>query len=177
MGRPFYRVKQFLATYKSKLSYSEVEFVRKHLGHQGQILFYRMQGFDQRHALMVAHKCLEKTRSTDWVDENVMAKSALLHDVGKSSKNIGVLSRVLYVMLSSIKEGKFLDKFEKRKSIIPFRDNLFILHNHGPIGANMLMDVGVQDRAILETLATHHEKPSMNENKMLPILREVDGQL
>ena len=177
MTRPFYRIKQFIETSNSKLSYLEVDFVREYLNHQEQIMFFRMKGFDQRHALQVAEKCLEKTAEVSWIDKKKMARVALLHDIGKSTADIGLSLRIMYVLLSSVNEGKAVNVFAKKDSKIAFRNKLYILSNHGAIGQQMLADVGCKENEILQVVANHHDKPEVNESKMLPILREIDSTL
>ena len=177
MTRPIYRIKQFIAARNSKLSYSEIEFVRKYLNHQEQILFFRMKGFDQRHGIFVAEKSLEKTLEKDWIDKPKMARVALLHDVGKSSANIGLYYRIAYVLLSSIREGKFINFLSKNNSSLSFRRKLYVLNNHGVIGGKMLLDVGCKNNEVLQVVAKHHDKPEVNESKLLPMIREVDSTL
>ncbi len=177
MARPLYRIKQFIAARKFKISYLEIEFVRKYLNHQEQILFFRMKGFDQRHALMVAQKALEKTVEKDWIDKQKMARVALLHDIGKSSANIGLYYRIAYVLLSSIREGRFINFLSKKNSRLSFRRKLFVLNTHSLIGAKMLLDVGCTDNEVLQVVAKHHDKPEVNESKLLPMIREVDSTL
>lgn len=177
MNRPIYRIKQFISARKSKISYLEVEFVRKYLNHQEQILFFRMKGFDQRHALIVAQKVLEKTVEKDWIDKPKMARVALLHDIGKSSANIGLYYRIAYVLLSVIKEGRFINFLSKNNSRLSFRRKLYVLNNHGVIGGKMLLDIGCIDNEVLQVVAKHHDKPEVNESKLLPMIREVDSTL
>ncbi len=177
MGKTFYRIKQFIATRKTNLSYLEIDFVRKYLNHQEQILFFRMKGFDQRHALLVANKCLEKTVDVSWIDKAKMARVALLHDVGKSSADIGVFLRIIYVLINSIKEGKYIKFFAKENSRLGFKRKLFILSKHGSIGNKMLTEIDCTDKDVLQCVANHHDSPEVNESKMLPILRDVDSTL
>lgn len=177
MAKVTYRIRQYLATRKSKLSYLEIDFVRKYLNHQEQILFFRMKGFDQKHGILVAEKCLEKTTDVKWIDKARIARVALLHDLGKSSENIGVSYRVWYVILNSIAKGKLLKVLAKQRSKLAFRRKLFILDKHGLLGAKMLMDVGCTDNEVLQVVAKHHDLPEVNESKMLPILREIDSTL
>ncbi len=177
MGKTRYRIKQFISTHNAKLTYLEVDFVRKYLDSQEQILFFRMKGYDQQHALLVAQKCLERTRDAEWIDKPKMAKSGLLHDVGKSSENIGVFLRVMYVILGAYKEGKIISVLAKQNSIISFRRKLFILKEHGEIGRKMLTDIGCKDNELLQIVEKHHQKPEVNESRMLPILREIDATL
>jgi len=177
VNRPLYRIRQYLATRKSKLSYLEIDFVRKYLNHQEQILFFRMKGFDQRHGITVANKCLEKTLEVNWINKTQMARVALLHDIGKSSADIGVNYRVLYVLLGAIAKGKLLKSLAKKNSRIALKRKLFVLDNHGLLGAKMLMDVGCTDNEVLQVVAKHHDTPEVGESKLLPFLREIDATL
>lgn len=177
MNKIFYRIKQFIATRNTNLTYLEVDFVRKYLNLQEQIIFFRMKGFDQHHALLVAQKCLEKTRDIEWIDKPKMAKVALLHDIGKSSTNISGNLRAFYVILDSFGKGKLLNIVSKQNSIFTLRRKLYILKEHGRIGRKMLEDIDCNDYELLQSVEMHHKKPEVNESKMLPILREIDATL
>ena len=164
LKRVFYRINQFVHAKSSKMSYSDIEFVRRYLTKPEQVLFYRMRTFDQSHGVMMAHKCLDKCKNYKWVDENILVRSALLHDVGKAFYNVSLLLRSIYVLLNKFNNGKFLSSIAKQNSKILVLRKLYILKNHPAVGAKMLSDI-IDEPEIIEVVNGHHSKPLPSENK------------
>lgn len=169
-----YRIKQFFNALKYQLTLSDVDFVRRFLDKKEQIFFFAMKKYDQQHSLRVAHKCLETARNSSWIDERLLVRAALLHDVGKSLKNVGLMSRVWYVFLTEAREGKLLDKLQYEGSFFKFRRDLSALKEHGRLGAELIKSEGKQE--LSDIIRYHHAKPQLGESKLLPILRDIDSK-
>ena len=74
LKRLIHRIKQFSMAFRAQISYSDVEFVRHYLTKAEQVLFYKMRGYDQKHALQVAHKCLLKCDANTWIDRSTLVR-------------------------------------------------------------------------------------------------------
>lgn len=174
----WHRYRQFRQAIKSRLTPSDIEFVRLYLSQIEQVLFYRMALQDQRHSLLLAHTFLSRQHTHDytWVDTKVFIRSALLHDVGKSFLPISVWMRSMYVVLQNWKEGALLDKHATAQSTHPFWQKMTVLANHGELGAQMLQSISTLSD-IVDVARYHHSKPQARESKLLPIIREIDGKI
>jgi HD superfamily phosphohydrolase YqeK len=174
-----YRIKQFFSLNSHNLTLQDVQFIRNYLNQQEQILFFRMKKIDQNHSIKVAKKCLLKSAELDWVNQKIFVKLGLLHDIGKSYLNIGILSRILYVILGSLNGGKFLKYLvkERPRNSFSFKKKLFVLLHHGVIGKKMLINIGCSHFDLLQCIELHHYIPQINESKMLPLIREIDSSI
>jgi putative nucleotidyltransferase with HDIG domain len=174
----WYRYRQFRQAVKTRLTLSDIEFVRAYLTQVEQVLFYRMALQDQRHALLLAQTFLGRHHTHDytWVDTSIFIRAALLHDVGKSFLPISVWSRSMYVILQNWKGGALLAKKATAQATKPFWQKMAVLANHGELGAQMLQSIGTLSE-IIEVARSHHNTPQSRETKLLPIIREIDGKI
>ncbi|MDD5455642.1 MAG: HDIG domain-containing protein [Candidatus Margulisbacteria bacterium] len=172
----WYRFKQFRQAVRSKLTYSDVEFIRQYLTKQEQIIFYRMQVVDQKHSLLLAHKCLNRNHVAQEIDKNKLIRAALMHDAGKAWMKIALFHRILYVLLEKFGNGKLLGNLARENSKLRFRRVLWTLLHHGETGARLLMTFE-EDPEIVNTVLNHHNKPTTREGYIIPIIREIDNQV
>ncbi len=174
----WHRYRQFRQAVKSRLTLSDIEFVRLYLPQIEQVMFYRMALQDQRHSLLLAQTFLGRQHTHDytWVDKTTFIRAALLHDVGKSFLPISVWSRSLYVLLQNWKDGALLEKKAHAHTRSKFWQKMTVLVNHGELGAQMLQSIGTLPD-IIEVARYHHSKPQARESKLLPIIREIDGKI
>ena len=99
------RIRQFWRAIKAKLTVEDKVFIDKYLNDEEQKLFFAMRVYDQRHVLNVAYtaqKIIEQKQYEN-VDYNLLIRACLLHDVGRTAKDICLMDKVTSVLL-----GKFL---------------------------------------------------------------------
>lgn len=172
--RILYRFKQFQQAVKSHLTFTDVEFVRQYLTKPEQVLFYRMRTFDQKHGLATAQKFLERQEAYSWLDKQKFIRTALLHDVGKACVRVPLFARCLFVLLSQVREGKWLKAVAKEDARWALRKYLYVLRFHGEIGAKMLEEIS-DDQEIIHVVRAHHHAPEVKESPLLPVMREMDN--
>ena len=98
------RIRQFWRAIKAKLTVEDEVFIDKYLNDEEQKLFFAMQVYDQRHVLNVAHtakKIIEQNQYEN-IDYNLLIRACLLHDVGRTAKDICLMDKVTSVLLGKI---------------------------------------------------------------------------
>lgn len=178
------RVRQFWRAIKAKLTVEDKAFINKYLNDEEQKLFLAMRVYDQRHVVNVAYtaqKIIEQNQYKN-IDYNLLMRVCLLHDVGRTAKDICLLDKVTSVLL-----GKFLPqkskqwasmaeklKLNKEKSFWQKRRYaLYIYYNHARLGADKLDELGLND--IAEIIRYHHDKVDCNACSELQILCLADS--
>ncbi|HJG06866.1 MAG TPA: HD domain-containing protein, partial [Megamonas hypermegale] len=94
------RIKQFVRAVKARLNDDDLNFINAYLNAKEQNLFFAMQIYDQRHVLNVAYtakKLMQRNHSN--VNERLLLKACLLHDVGRTANDIFLLDKVFAVLL------------------------------------------------------------------------------
>ncbi|HAR63029.1 MAG: hypothetical protein DKM50_01505 [Candidatus Margulisiibacteriota bacterium] len=171
-----HEIVQFYSAAKAKITADDEMFIRKHLSHQEQIIFYRQRIADQRHALDTAYKTEKEIEHSDWVNEKRILKTALLHDIGKAAVFMPLWVRPLVVISKKFMPsflGYLAEKGSKPEARLAYR-YFYTYVFHPEIGAKMLKEIGVE-REVLTLISLHHEPPSPSEPKELPILRRADN--
>lgn len=178
------RIRQFWRAIKAKLTVEDKVFIDKYLNDEEQKLFFAMRVYDQRHVLNVAYtaqKIIEQKQYEN-VDYNLLIRACLLHDVGRTAKDICLMDKVISVLL-----GKFLPqkskqwanraeklKLNKSKSFWQKRKYaLYIYYNHARLGAEKLNELGLNN--IAEIIRYHHEKVDCKACSELQILCLADS--
>lgn len=178
------RIRQFWRAIKAKLTVEDKVFIDKYLNDEEQKLFFAMRVYDQRHVLNVAYtakKIIEQNQYEN-IDYNLLIRACLLHDVGRTAKDICLMDKVTSVLL-----GKFLPqkskqwanraeklKLNKEKSFWQKRRYaLYIYYNHAQLGAEKLNELGLND--IAEIIRYHHEKVDCKACGELQILCLADS--
>lgn len=178
------RIRQFWRAIKAKLTVEDKVFIDKYLNDEEQKLFFAMRVYDQRHVLNVAYtaqKIIEQKQYEN-IDYNLLIRACLLHDIGRTAKDICLMDKVTSVLL-----GKFLPqkskqwanraeklKLNKSKSFWQKRRYaLYIYYNHARLGAEKLNELGFND--IAEIIRYHHEKVDCKVCSELQILCLADS--
>lgn len=169
------RAKQFLAAIGAKVTAADREFVAARLSPAEQALFFGMNLPDQRHALNVAYTALELAAGRSDVDEPLLAKAALLHDVGKARRDVSTWDKVLTVLLHKLAPGRARDWGRRGRGgrLQNFRHAVYIYFAHGDIGAARLAEAGA-DRRIADMARRHHQAAGPADSVELTLLRQAD---
>lgn len=170
------RVRQVLAALTAKVTDTDEQFINKHLLAQEQVLFWRMNLPDQRHALNVAYTALQLAQQQPNADLNILVKSALLHDVGKVKGDVSTFDKILTVMAHKIigKQVKLWGKPGRGSKLANLRHAVYTYFYHPQRSAELLNSID-EDPLIVEIVSKHHKAPAENDPPELRILRMADN--
>jgi hypothetical protein len=170
-----HEIKQFCAALSAKIYAQDEELLCKYLNHNEKQLFLRQRIFIQRHAFDTAHRILGYIEGTESINNNLIMKAALLHDVGKS-----YVFLPFWVAPVSVLIKKFFHR------LLPLLTNKGSHHNspllwkyfytyefHPEIGEKMLSELAVE-KEVLMLVRQHHKPPGPNEPIELSLLRRAD---
>jgi len=176
------RIRQFSNAANAEIFSTDVDFIRKYLNKQEQVLFYRMPIADQRHSLDVAYNLVDKIKYIEekrrqplkLKEESVVA--ALLHDVGKINAPFSLFSRVSYIIVKKLFKNLgwelLLNLGKNPSSWLLFR-NFYILEFHHLIGANLLKQVD-SNPEVINMVGHHQGKIKLEDPIVLNLIRELD---
>lgn len=143
-----YRVRQFVKGLFACTSKEDNKIVEKHLNRKEKELFDTLPAHEKRHAIDTASAI-----SCDGSDE-ILIKAGLLHDIGKTTGNIGIVKKSVLVLMD-----KFFPVLSKKLS---GRLSMFnIYYNHPEIGADLLENTGTEPEVIM-LVKYHHSKCNLN---------------
>ena len=172
------RIRQFIRAMRAKITPDDIALIENHLTIEARPLFFAMAVIDQCHAVSVARtamKIASQRKSCD-VDDGLLARCALLHDVGRRNGDMGPMGGVWGKTLTVLLGAAFPDWSRRRaksgKGDIISRW-LFVYYHHASIGADMLETIGLAREA--DIIRRHHDIGSDGDEAELKILREADG--
>ena len=170
------RVKQFLSAVTARIEASDQGFIANYLSAEEAKLFYQMNLPDQRHALNVAYSALELAGRQKQVDQELLVKCALLHDVGKVKGDVSTADKIITVILDKAAPewAKAWGREGRGGKLANLRHAVYIYYHHAKRGAAMLSAAGMSHQ-LTEIIAKHHEAPAVGEPPELTLLREADN--
>ena len=164
------RVKQFYINVTDKMTKKDYDFVKSILTNKELELFMKLSKSEQKHCVRIA-KDIENIIDNKEIEnydiltnKNLLIKSALLHDIGKSKKRLNVIDKSIIVILNKLTNGK-LKNIEKSKKIQCY-------YNHSIYGYEILKDM-IDNEIILDIVKNHH---SNNTNKIVSFFKEIDDR-
>lgn len=160
-----YRVKQFYWAINCKIDNRDLQFLNIHMNEQELSLFYRLSIQDQKHSINVAYD-VEKVCKKENIESKLLLKAALLHDIGKTYKNLNVIDKSILVMANSVTGGN-LKKLSNIKKI-----NVY--YNHAKIGKDILKKYNYEEKLLY--LIENHHNDKLKGNKELNILKMCDDR-
>lgn len=178
------RIIQFWRAINAKINFEDKLFIEKYLNEQEQDLFFAMRIYDQRHVLNVAYTAQKiiKTEHILDIDERLLIKACLLHDVGRTAQDICLFDKIMNVLLGKFlpqKSKQWSEKAQKLQSVFPrsFWQKrifaVFIYYNHAQLGAEKLKKIGLVE--IANIIKYHHSPFNDNMIKELQILCRADS--
>lgn len=171
------RIKQVAAAVTAKLTEADRAFVAERLNTQEQALFYAMNVPDQRHALNVAGTAGRlAAQRRDGVDEKLLIKCALLHDVGKVKGDVSTWDKIITVVAHYFAPGwsRSWGRQGRGGPVANLRHAFYTYYNHPERGVALLAAAGAEDN-LLDIVRRHHDAPADGEPVELTILREADN--
>lgn len=170
------RVKQFISALTAKITESDRQFVELNLENNEAVFFWQMNLPDQRHALNVAYTALELAADKEGVDQKLLLKCALLHDVGKVKGDVSTADKIITVILDKFIPcwARNWGRLGRGGKLANLRHAVYIYYNHAARGAAMLSAAGINGQEI-KIIARHHEAPVVGEPPELRLLRQADS--
>ena len=152
MRKLWHLTKRFgLALDRRQISATTVDTVRQVLLPKEYELWCRMPLIDQKHSVLVMRRFVIRAPQT----EVTAVRAALMHDVGKTSSNLGIFERVF-------------------ASIVGYRIKKYrTYHDHESVGAVMLREIG-SDEATCR-LVSGVMIDGVDDTSVLRALREADN--
>ncbi|KPU42982.1 HD domain protein [Oxobacter pfennigii] len=156
-----YRIRQFFKGLTA--CRTDCEVIYKYLNDKEIDLFNKLPPHEKRHAVDTAYTVM-KIYSGE--DEDILIKSALLHDIGKIEGKTGIMKKSILVLM---------DKFAHRLSVkLSHRIKMFdIYYNHPEAGAELLEKIRTDEKAIL--LVRYHHAENYADEYTMDILKKADS--
>lgn len=162
------RVKQFYINATDLMTNKDYEYVKIHLNNEEYDLFKKILKSEQKHSVRIA-KEIEYIIENNLVDDidiiqskNLLIKTALLHDVGKSKQKVNIIEKSIIVILNKLTKGN-LKNFKKSKKIQCY-------YNHSEYSYILLKDI-IKDDLILSIIRNHHKN---TDNKLTNFFKQID---
>ena len=172
------RIRQFWRAINASLDEDDYKYIRSKLTADEQKLFFAMRVYDQRHVLNVVHTALKLSEQYSNVNIDLLEKACLLHDVGRTAKDICLMDKVLAVLLNkfmpSIAKALAKRNGNEHKSLGQKRRHaLFIYYNHAQIGAAKLNAIGLTE--VANIIKYHHAQARKDDCIELKLLKQADS--
>lgn len=150
-------------------------FVSAHLTEIEQKLFWQMNVPDQRHVLNVAYTALRLAEGRTDIDDAILIKCALLHDVGKIKGDVSTFDKIFTVLGHYIAPGWVLrlGRLGRGNKLDNLRHAFYIYFHHADRSADMVLENGT-DARVADIIRSHHKTPADNDPPELRILQAAD---
>lgn len=162
------RVKQFYINATDSMISKDYEYVKIHLNNEEYDLFKKILKSEQKHSVRIA-KEIEYIIENNLVDDidiiqskNLLIKTALLHDVGKSKQKVNIIEKSIIVILNKLTKGN-LKNLKKSKKVQCY-------YNHSEYSYILLKDI-IKDDLILSIIRNHHRN---TDNKFTNFFKQID---
>ncbi|MEG2868861.1 MAG: HDIG domain-containing protein [Terrisporobacter sp.] len=158
----FYRVKQFIWAIEASFKKIDDSYISIYLNKNEIDMFNKLKKSDKYHCIRVCRDSLDllKERNIN-MDEYLVGKAALLHDIGKAEYHLNLIEKAIIVLLDKFTKGK-LRKYDNIKQI-----NIY--YDHPRVGYEMLK-IHNYDKELLDVVRYHHK----DKNEELKIDKIVD---
>ncbi len=160
-----YRVKQFIWAITAYFNPINEKMLEQYLNDKELNIFKKMKVSEQQHCIRVCKDALFESKNYESIDENKLAKIALLHDVGKVYGSLNVIDKSVIVILDKITKGNL-----KRYTYIKKID---VYYNHPKKSLKLLKKIDKYDKEFLEAIGKHHQDCSY-KNDYLRIIKKCD---
>lgn len=170
------RVKQVWSALTARVTPADQAFVAAHLNAREQALFQDMAVPDQRHSLNVAYTALKLAADQPAADKALLAKCALLHDVGKKRGDVSTLDKILTVVVFGLwpRGAEKIAAPGRGGTVQNIRHAFYIYRHHAARSAALVRQAGSAP-PVAAIISRHHEPYAAGEPPELTLLRQADG--
>lgn len=160
-----YRVKQFYWAVMAITKKDKMDILNTYLNKNEIEIFMKLSKAERQHCIRVFNNAKKYTSENKInIDENKLARCALLHDIGKSIAKINIIEKSIVIILKYITGDRIL-KYNKR--IVEY-------YKHAEIGGEILLQLGESDNDIITCVVNHHNKEKSIDNIYLQIIYICD---
>ena len=169
------RVKQVVAALTANITPEDRDFVNQYLNTREQTLVWGMNLPDQRHVLNVAYTALQLAKEYDHIDQQLLVRCALLHDVGKVKGDVSTIDKIVTVVGHKLSPqwAKKWGRLGRGNKVANLRHAFYIYFHHAQRSATMLQKIDVMP-AVVNIVSQHHSAPADHDPLELVILRKSD---
>jgi len=166
-------VRQFFQSILLHINDNDLKFCEQYLTINEYALFLKFSGFEKVHAVRTARKMQKIIHRDSGVDERMMVRAALLHDIGRISGNISLFDKVWLKLVKYLMRPVYNRLAEKGRHPESGHRKFYIHKYHGEAAGDFLKRAGT-DAAIIDVIARHAQKPKNTDSKELKLLRVAD---
>ena len=169
------RIKQVLQALTAQIETADYLFLEKWLAPDEKELFFAMSLPEQRHALNVAYSARRLSWRIANVNQELLLRSALLHDVGKIYGDMSIFDKIIAVLADAFvpQKARSWARFGREEGWLQnVRHALYIYFSHAELGRDKLLALGLTEIAAI--VAQHHKAPAENDPPELLLLRKAD---
>lgn len=160
-----YRIKQFIWAISSIFSKIDYQVINKYLDTEEKDIFFRLSKSEQCHSIRVCKDCLYNI--DDSIDKEIMAKIALLHDVGKINYKLNIFEKSICIIIKKV------TNIDYRKVNY---DKVRNYYNHPNESVRLLETLNKKySDEFIYSIRNHHNDECI-ENKYLTLLKNADDR-
>lgn len=169
----FNRIRQFGHAIFSKMGATEIKYIQSYLTKQEQFLFFAMDRPTQTHCVRVARTCQKLIQKDLMVNKNLLIRSALLHDIGKTANAITTFHRVAIVLLSLL-SPKLFERIACQPRTRGRLGKALWAHINHPVKGAQLAEAANLPPELVYLIKNHHQPYTSEEPLELTLLRRAD---
>jgi putative nucleotidyltransferase with HDIG domain len=160
---------------RAKITLPDIQFIVSHLNASEQKIFWGMGLPDQYHCLRVAQDALRLSEGVKEADRQLLARCALLHDVGRRKDDVSTWDKIFTVLLHQIASKKARDwgREGRGSRTDNLRHAVYVYFNHPQISAKILQEIGLEEK-IIDIVAAHHRPAAIDDPPELKLLKAAD---
>ena len=143
-------IRKGLTFLRSDLTVSpeDAAFASEYLSPAECQLFSQLSVQDQVHSIRVARTCLLSLANFPELDSREVVRGALLHDIGKTQADLGILFRTTWTLVAKVAPNA-LERLSSRFADArpgTLRHRMYVQARHAEIGADILGGTGTDER-------------------------------
>lgn len=176
LARLLYRFRQFWFAMSAKMTEEDRAYARRYLDIKESAFFFGLPEYEQKHAVVVAQKMQKIAQSRRDLNERLLIRLGLLHDIGKAATRLSIFDKSLLVILQHFFRPLYdhlASKGVSDRSFFLYR-KFYVHKNHGRIGSEMLKRIGA-DIELSARILEHDEHPIEFKDEYMRSLNRSDS--